>query len=126
MTNVETVQMNLSTGDFKTLSESSIGLTRRNHNLRLYSFIYRTDWLFVESLMIKIDGELFEFDSEQNIRDVASGGYISERNWYTPSTEFIDALKNSEEVSYRLIGKDSYIDFDLKKKKLSIISGFFN
>jgi hypothetical protein len=81
---------------------------------------------FVESIMIKIDGKLFEFNSENNTRDIEPQAYISEKNWYNPTNEFIEAMKNAKEISYRLIGDKYFIDFDIKPKKLLILPEFFS
>jgi len=118
-------QLNLSTGKMSPLSESSIGLVKTTNGHSLYSFIYKDDWIFVESIMIKIDGEMFEFDSQRDRREVESGGYVSEKNWYDPTPEFIKALKNAKEISYRLVGSDYYTDFDIKPKKLNAIEEYF-
>jgi hypothetical protein len=126
MTGAKTKQINLSTSDLKTMSESSIGLTLKDSTYTLYSYVYKSGWVFIESIMVKIDGKLFEFKSLKNLREVEPQAYISEKNWYIPTNDFIEAFKGAKEISYRLIGKDYYIDYDLKAKKLAIIPEFFN
>jgi hypothetical protein len=125
MTEKKTKQINLSTSSLKTMSESSIGLTLKDSTYSLYSFVYKSGWIFVENLMVKVDGKLFEFKSQNNTRIVEPQAYVSERNWYTPTKEFIEAFKNAKEITYRLNGKDSFMDFDIKEKKLAIIPEFF-
>lgn len=125
MTEKKTKQINLSTSSFKTMSESSIGLTLKDSTYTLYSFVYKSGWIFVENLMVKVDGKLFEFKSINNTRIVEPQAYVSERNWYTPTKEFIEAFKNAKEITYRLNGKDSFMDFEIKEKKLAIIPEFF-
>lgn len=126
MTGVETKQLNLSTVSFKPMSESSIGLvSSSSEGYLLYSYLYTKEWLFVEKIMIKIDGVLFEFDSKDSRRETMPEAYISEKNWFKPSNEFIDALKNAKEISYRLTGKNYYLDFEIKAKKLEIIKEYF-
>lgn len=125
MTEKKTKQINLPTSSLKTMSESSIGLTLKDSTYSLYSYVYKSGWIFVESLLVKLDGKLFEFKSQNNIRIVEPQAYVSERNWYTPTKEFIEAFKNAKEISYRITGKDSFMDFDIKEKKLSIIPEFF-
>ena len=125
MTEKKTKQINLSTSSLKTMSESSIGLTLKDSTYSLYSFVYKSGWIFVENLMVKVDGKLFEFKSQNNTRIVEPQAYVSERNWYAPNKEFIEAFKNAKEISYRITGKDSFMDFDIKEKKLAIIPEFF-
>ncbi len=125
MTGRTTKKLNLTAGSLKTMSESSIGLIKSGDTYILYSYLYQSQWLFVEKLMVKIDGVLFEFESTDESRKITSQAYISERNWYNPSDEFIEALKNAKEIKYRLYGKDYYKDYEINENKLAPIADFF-
>ena len=122
----QTKKLNLATSSFKPISESSIGLIQSEQGVILYSFLYKNDWLFVESISIKIDGSIYTLESLKERREVESGSYISEKNWYEPSSELVEAFKSAKEISYRLTGKSYFIDFEVKSKKLALIEDFFS
>lgn len=117
-------KVNLSTVSLATASESSIGLIQADNVNLMYSFVYKKDWLFVEEILLVIDGKKFNLKSVDSKRNVESQGYISERNYFKPTPEILEAFKSAKEIKYRLIGKSGYLDFEIKEKKLSALNDF--
>lgn len=126
MTGETLKKVNLSTVSLATSSESSIGLIQSENVSLMYSFVYKKDWLFVDEILIVIDGEKYTLKSIESKRDIESQGYITERNYFKPTPEILEAFKNAKEIKYRLIGKNNYLDFEIKEKKLSALNDFAN
>lgn len=125
MTGDTTERLNLSTLLLSPQSESSIGLFRVNDGQEyLYSFIYTKNWLFVEKILVVIDGKKFEFESKESKRETFPEAYISEKNFFVPTAEFLEAFKNAKEIKYRLAGKSYYLDLEIKEKKLLTINEY--
>jgi len=74
-------------------------------------YYYSSDWLFIEdgvSLLLMVDGELFEFATAwRPSTDVASGGYVREYAYYDVEPEFLWKISNAEEIEVRVKGKYS-------------------
>jgi len=70
-------------------------------------------WMFIresESLLLKVDGELFKFDTFDILRDVIWGGDVVEKAFYDVTTEFLVRLANAEEVAIKVRGKKFFLE----------------
>ena len=90
----------------------------------MYTYLYQSDWLFVESISFNIDGEVINFKSYDNIRDILSAGYIQEYNKYKISKEFINELAKADKVRIRFLGKDKYMETEYKSEYKLLLEEF--
>lgn len=84
-------------------------------------------WLFVNKLMVSVDGKIFVLQSSPNaIRDV---GYIfsdmvREINRFRVERDFIEAILNAKTVTTRLVGRNYHQERDLKPLELNDLKWF--
>lgn len=125
---IKTEYVNLAMHSLKYLSEIALRFDRLSKNgavaYQMHSYIYATEWLFVEKIRIKLDGELFEFQSEKEIRDVKDYGNIEELNFYDVDRDFIEKLAQANTVLIRFSGADKYMDVEYKPEHSQLVKQF--
>lgn len=65
---------------------------------------YRNSWLFLDELLLMVDGELIEFKSLTTDRNTVRGGGVTERAWFIAELSDIEKIAGAEEVRYRIRG----------------------
>lgn len=92
---------------------------------------HHDDWLFIEegeSLVFLIDGEKHAVSTVTTAisREVLHGGYVRERVVYIAEPVLFDKIGLSEEVVFKLIGDDYYVERKLSDKNKMMFSRFYN
>jgi hypothetical protein len=125
---ISTKRVNIPMGSFKLMAECSLGFKeikeKNSTKYSMYTYIYKEGWLFVQSILFKIDGEIFELISSNHIRDVVTGPYVEETNYYEINRKFIDKIANCKKLEIRIYGKDHYIEPEITRDGLSLIIQF--
>ncbi len=74
------------------------------------------DWLFIEKMIIKIDGEIIRLNhSGTPNRQVQGGGKIQEIIFFDTELDFLDRIANAQEIEVRAEGHQYYTDKKFKK-----------
>ena len=136
--NVKIISSDIADGSFKEIHIShisngllntnigSIGIIKTNDKYLLYSFVYKRGWSFVDRIIIEINNKTFQFYSDKKSEGIVYNDVITEENWYEPSLEFINELKNVETLKFTIYGEGEYNTYTIKEKKLNIINDYFN
>ncbi|MEZ9910648.1 hypothetical protein AB4371_19655 [Vibrio sp. 10N.261.51.A3] len=76
------------------------------------------DWIFVDRLSFNIDGEVYQFDSTHDQREVLGAGKVRvwERNLFITSPEFMTKLANASDVTTRVSGSNYYVEDNIKNE----------
>lgn len=121
-------RLNLPMGSLQLMAEISLGFKFTNgadsNNLVMYTYLYKADWLFVETVSFNIDGQIFDFNSFNDNREVINGNYIQEINYYTVDIAFLEKLSSANDIKIRISGKDYYIDPEFKPEYKIDIQNF--
>ena len=127
---ISTKRVNIPLGSLKLMAECSLGFKEiKEKNITkysMYTYIYKEGWLFVQSVLIKIDGEIFELVSNNHISSLVTGPYVEETNYYEIERKFIDKIANGKKIEIRIYGKDHYIEPEITRAGLSLIVQFNN
>lgn len=121
--------LNLPLGGFKYMAEISVGFDYVESNagkaLRMYSFLYKSGWLFTESILFNVDGKIYRFDSSSEHREIASGPYVQELNYYySVNNSLLELLRDAKSVKIRIEGRDHYLDPDFPKDDQPLVGDF--
>ena len=125
----ETKRIKVNLAMHSLVQEKAMGFTKTypksgSPYYEMHSYIYYGTWMFVEEIKIKIDGVMHSFKSRYNYRDVIHGHYIEELNYYKVNRDFIKKFVESNDVSIRLYGKDSYMELELKDHHRKLVKRF--
>ena len=111
-------------GSLKVMAEISLGFKHikgeDTESLFMYTYIYKSGWLFVEAVSFNIDGEIYEFNSIKENREVISSSYVQEYNSYDVDLVFLEKLSNGIDIKIRISGTEYYIDpeYDMDNNNL--------
>lgn len=123
----KTVRANIYTPSF-TAGDRSLGFLKDPNDsgdqVLMYSYIATFDWVFVEEIDIKVDGQIHSFQSYDYDREVTSGGNITEKNYYRVSSSFVKRLAGANTVEYRLRGEKLTAPATLNASHLEVIRDF--
>lgn len=121
-------KLNLPMGSLQLMAEISLGFKYTKggdtEDLVMYTYLYKSDWLFVETVSFNIDGEIYDFDSIHDNREVITGSYIQETNYYSVDRAFLEKLASGNDIKIRISGKDYYIDPEFKPEYTTLIQEF--
>jgi hypothetical protein len=118
---IKRTTVNLSMPSFEYMAELAIRFEKvvkgKNVTYIMSSYVYQKNWVFVESIKIKLNDKMYEFLSVSNTRNVKNEGYVEERNIYKTDRKFIEELSSVSDVSIRLKGKDVYVNLKYDNQK---------
>lgn len=119
-----TTKLNLPIGSLQLMAEISLGfksISNDTNSIVMYTYLYKSDWLFVDSISFNIDGEMFDFKSIDNNREIVSSSYIQEINYYKTDIKFLNKLSTGSDIKVRINGENYFMDPKFKSEYKSLV-----
>jgi hypothetical protein len=86
------------------------------------------EWMFVNKIKFIVNNDFYDFDSIQNpireVRTLLGDSYCSETNYFIITPKFCSLVLSANKMSVRLIGQNSYKDYDFSKEEIQKLKNF--